>query len=425
MRSFLELGLLGLGCLLAACSTDVAGDGIVSDEGELTSTDGTPLELRFEADVIASRDTPVKNAVIAQLEYLQGVLTTGSGANAQFRFVDVQNPNEENIEGSKKKIHYSGSVAVVFPAGRQVPTRYDLAVPLDVTELRAFNDKYDGRCGRNEYGRETFWHDFNPKAPDCTLDSDVMQMTATVRPHPLGTTDKYPEYDKVWEDGRLDIVAVYGAISNTTDNDSGARDRESFIEKVKGALTNGAREDVDPAFGILKHTVVTGKTRVGNADRDVRLVAYFVSEASSAGRDFMTSYSAETEKADVIVYSGHSGLGENIAALAKATKATAGQYQIAFFNGCQTFGYLGPWMHESRKALNGEAIDPNGTKFLDVIVTTLPAYAEPLPTEQILFDALLERRKGWQELLRLFSGQQWRKHLTAVFGEDDNTFRPQ
>ena len=82
-------------------------------------------------------------------------------------------------------------------------------------------------------------------------------------------------------------------------------------------------------------------------------------------------------------------------------------------------------MHETRRTLNGAANDPNGTKFLDVIVTTLPAYAEPTPTEQILFDALVEKRKGWQDLLRLFSGQQWNKHLTTVFGEDDNTFRPQ
>jgi hypothetical protein len=81
-------------------------------------------------------------------------------------------------------------------------------------------------------------------------------------------------------------------------------------------------------------------------------------------------------------------------------------------------------MHESRRELNGEAVDPNGTKFLDVIVTSLPAYSESTPTEQILFDAFVEQRKGWQDLLSSFSGQQWTTHMNAVFGEDDNTFRP-
>jgi hypothetical protein len=170
----------------------------------------------------------------------------------------------------------------------------------------------------------------------------------------------------------------------------------------------------------LKHSVVTGT----NAGRNVRLVAYFVSEASSAGSAFMETYGAESAKADIVVYSGHSGLGTNIATLANGLQATRAKYQIAFFNGCQTFGYLGTKMHETRATLNGREADPHGTKFLDVIVTALPAYAEATPTEQILFDATLEKRKGWKELLRLFSDEQWNKHLTAVFGEDDNTFRP-
>ncbi|MBX3185862.1 MAG: hypothetical protein KF819_02560 [Labilithrix sp.] len=412
-------GVFGAGC----SSEDVEAPGETDDGSAITSTDGTPLEFRFDAEVVASRDTTPKNAAIAQLEYLQGVLTTGARANAQFRFVDVTNVRERS-EGAKKRINYSASVAVIYPAGARVPSTYKLAAPLDVTALGAFNEKYDGPCGRNEYGRETFWHDFNPAAPGCTLDADVHQMEARVRPHPLGTTDKYPEYDKIWADDSLDIVAVYGAISDTTDNDAGARDREAFLSKVERALTDATRTEEPRQPGILKHSVVTGKTRVAGQQRSVRLVAYFISEAASAGRAFMSSYAAETAKADFILYSGHSGLGKNIRALADATTPTRGKYQIAFFNGCQTFGYLGSQMHEARSELNGRASDPNGTKFLDVIVTALPAYAERLPTEQIMFDAMLEQTKGYGDLLRRFSGQQWTTHLTTVFGEDDNTFRP-
>jgi hypothetical protein len=411
---------IGLLALAVGCGAEGASSGEETDDGyEITSADGTPLEFRFNAEVVAARGTTAKNAAIAQLEYLQGVLTTGSGANAQFRFVDVTNVRE-TAQGDKTRFSYSASVAVIFPVGRQVPRSYDLAVPLDVTNLYAFNQKYDGRCGTNEYGQATFWHDFNPKAPGCTLDADVHKTRASVRRHPLGTTDKYPEYDKIWADNSFDIVAVYGAIADTTDNDAGARDREAFLGKVQGALQGAQRTEETLRPGILKHSVVTGTT----AGRQVRLVAYFISEASSSGPAFMESYGAESAKADFILYSGHSGLGANIAALANGLRATRGKYQIAFFNGCQTFGYLGSQMHETRKTLNGAQLDPNGTKFLDVIVTALPAYAEATPTEQIFFDATLEKRKGWNELLRLFSGEQWSKHLTSVFGEDDNTFRP-
>lgn len=272
-----------LGALvLAGCSSTAreTEEGSTSED-KITSTDGTPLEFRFESEVVAAKDTLLKNAAIVQLEYMQGMLTTSERANAQFRFSDVKAIGEPTDEGrDKKRFKYAASVAVIFPVRATLPTSYDVALPLDVTDLRAFNAKYDNRCGKNEYGQETFWHDWNPKMEGCTLDADVHKTRATVRKHPLGTTDKFPEYDKVWSDGSLDIVAVYGAISNTTDDDSGARDRESYLTKVKSALTDGERKEVTPVGGILKHSVVTGKVQVDGATKKVRLVAYFISEAT-------------------------------------------------------------------------------------------------------------------------------------------------
>lgn len=422
-HQFGSLGFaLGLSVVAAGCSGETPETQAAQGD-ELASADGTPLEFRFESTVVAAAGMPAKNAAIAQLEYLQGILTTGSGGNAQFRFVDITNVRERP-EGAKTRTTYSASVSVIVPAGQPVPRRYDLALPIDVTTLDAFNEKYDGRCGTNEYGRQTFWHDFNPRASGCVLDADVHKTVASVRTHPLGTTDKYPEYDQIWSDGSLDMVAVYGAISSTSENDDGVRDQRALLAKVKAGLTNVQEAEVPPRGGIVKHTVLSGTRRIDGADKKVRLVTYFVGDVSSAGPEFTESYAEASLGADLIVYSGHSGLGTNIAALANATRAKRGQYQIVFFNGCQTLGYLGPAMHESRIALNGRREDPHGTKFLDVIVTALPAYAEQTPTEQLLFDAAIERKKGWGELLRSFSQEQRALHLTSVFGEDDNTFRP-
>jgi len=423
-RLLTSAGSLFAAALLAGCSSAETKDLPEESTGDaVTATDGTPLEFRFEAQVVARADMPVKNAVIAQLEYLQGILTTGPGGNAQFRFVDVKDARSV-VEGDKKRWTYNGSVAVVYPVGRTVPRSYDLALPLDVTALDAFNAKYDGKCGKNEYGQETFWHDFNPKATGCVLGTDVHQTKATVRKHPLATTDKYPEYDQMLADDALDIVAVYGSISNTSDSDTGARDREAFLGKVQRSVTNAVRKDEEERDGILKESTVTGDVTVAGKVRKVKLTAYFVSEAKSAGSTFDRRYEAASEGADIVIYSGHSGLGTNIAWMANHTKAKKNKYQVVFLNGCQTFGYLGPKMHEDRIALNGRETDPNGTKYLDVIVTALPAYSERTPTEQVLFDAALEQTKGWGDLLKLFSGEQWTKHLTAVFGEDDNAFRP-
>src|SRR5439155_26650110 len=101
-----------------------------------------------------------------------------------------------------------------------------------------------------------------------------------------------------------------------------------------------------------------------------------VSELASTGADFDGRFGAATEGADLLVYSGHSGLGKNINAFARKARATKGHYQLAYLNGCQTFAYLGTAMHDKRRDLNGAAGDPNGTKFLDVVANALPAYGD-------------------------------------------------
>lgn len=415
--SVLVLGLASLasgGCAAEAPSDTEEGNGAV------TSNDGSPLEFSFNGELVTTKNAVTKQAVLAQLQYLQGMLTTDVSGNAQFGFATLTNVRE-TVQGDTKRLTYTAAVPVVWPKSRTAPSTYELNLPKDTTDLAAFNEKYDGKCGKNEYGVETFWHDYNPKASGCTLAAaDVHKVTATVRAHPQATTNKYPEYNLVWADDSFDIVAVYGAISNTTDSDTGARDREAYLNKVKNALTNGTRTDAEPSGSILKESKVEGDITIGGETKKVTLTAYFVSELNAVGADFDEKYGPVSKKADLIVYSGHSGLGKNIKAMADKTEAERGKYQIVQLNGCQTLGYLQTTMHDKRIELNGAENDPKGTKYLDVILTGLPAYAEPIPTEQILFDTIVAQRKHWNQILVDFPA----RHLVAVVGEDDNTFTP-
>jgi hypothetical protein len=79
-------------------------------------------------------------------------------------------------------------------------------------------------------------------------------------------------------------------------------------------------------------------------------------------------------------------------------------------------------MHEKRIALNGAAADPDGTKFLDVVATALPAYGDDGRSTTSFYRTLLDTRapKTFNDLMRGISPL----HLVTVFGEHDNTFRP-
>ena len=153
----------------------------------------------------------------------------------------------------------------------------------------------------------------------------------------------------------------------------------------------------------------------------MNVTGILVEEVSSAGSAFERRYSEATAKADVIIYEGHSGLGKNINALARNAGATAGKYQLVYLYGCQTLAYLEPTMHEKRIALNGAA-DPEGTKFLDIIATALPAFGDNGRSTLGLYRAMLDTRtpKTFNDLVRGISPL----HLTTVFGEHDNTFKP-
>ncbi len=407
---------VSLGTTAIACGGE--GEQTAGGEEDFTSNSGVTLELTFSGEVVAvANDTP-RHAVSEQLQYVQGQLTENAGANAATFIPKLANVREV-AEGNKKKIAYEAKVAVAWPKSRPTPATYELVLPRDATALAAFNRKYDGPCGHAKYGSDTFWYNFDPKAEGCSLDdADVHRTVATVAPHPQSTQGVYPEYDKIWEDDTLSMVAVFGIVTSNTPNDDGAQTRERLLREVSSSLRDATRTEGPATPGILKESTVTGKIDVGGRERTVNLTGILVQEVAGAGARFDQRYEELSAKADVVVYYGHSGLGKNIKALARITGAERGHYQLAYLYACQTLGYLDPAMFERRSALNDD--DPEGTKYLDIIANTLVAYGDQGRAFLDLYRDILDGTKTFNDILRSNASS----HIPIVFGEHDNTFRP-
>lgn len=413
--SLVALVTLGAGCA-APAADDAAGA-----EDAITSNDGKALELRFDGELLTDARRPAKQAALAQLEYLQGALITDVRGNAQFGHAELTAVTEE-AAGDGKRVKYTASVPVIWQKNRDVPATYEVALPKDTRALSAFNAKYDGKCGTNEYGQATFWHDFNPKAQGCELEAaDVHRATGTLREHPKKTTAKYPEYDRVWADGTLEVLGVFGIISSFTENDGGVREYNAVIAEVVRGMRD-KREEALSGDTILRGTRITGKKTIDGRERTVKLTAVIVHSVSGAGRDFDAVYTPASETADFVYYGGHSGLGSNIAALANKAKVARDKYQIVYLNGCQTFGYLGTAWNDKKRDANGAERDPAGTKDLDIFVTGLPAYDDDARSVLEIYKSLegSARPKTFNQILEAFASY----HLNVVFGEDDNRFTP-
>jgi hypothetical protein len=389
------------------------------DVADLTSNDGKLFDFAFMGEVLASKDAPVRESVIAQLQYIQGMLTTDVKGNGQIGFAKLTGVTETR-EGEKKRIKYTATVPVVWPKERATPKTYTLALPADVSGLDAFNAKYDGSCGVSEYGQSTFWHDFNPKATGCKLgNDDAISTRVTVKRSAQASLGKLPEYAEILKDDVVDIVAVFGSISNNSESDEGSVEMENVLLETAATLKNVVRKDAGQSNSVIKSSVLTGDVSILGKNRKVSLTALFISELSTTGKDFDDIYVPASEKADLIVYSGHSGLGANINALAEKTRVAAGKYQMLYLNGCQSFAYMGRALHDKKISANGPSKDPNGTKFLDVVANALPAYGDNGSTGLALYTAILkqDRPQSYNDILKTFS----RIHLAAVFGEEDNT----
>jgi hypothetical protein len=110
----------------------------------------------------------------------------------------------------------------------------------------------------------------------------------------------------------------------------------------------------------------------GGGEGKLVVTTLLTSSLKHIGSDFDERFDPLSESADLITYGGHSGLSKNITALAERGVVAANKYQVYFLDGCSTFAYLDSTLADRRIAANGAEQDPNGTKFLDVIVNAQP-----------------------------------------------------
>ena len=368
--------------LSSLAAVGCADDGAVSQADDLTSKSAIFLELSFHGETIGAgteSPTQLRKSVVSQLFYLAGELDKVHGGHGRFGYVELENVQVEPLEGGLERIVYDAKLPVAWPKHRAVPETYRVVAPLrvDPVSLDAFNTKYAGRCGEAHYGAEYLWYDFEPVTSGCAIDEgDVIDTVAKVAPSPYTTIDKRPELERFWDDGVFRAVVVHGTDSSwgKDENDTGVRQYLAFQDKLKSAYPDGVVTEGPTSYGIFDDwTFEVEVPSYGGGSGKLVVTTLLTSSLESIGSDFDERFAALSPEADLITYGGHSGLSANIKAIAAKEKVQAQHYQVYFLDGCSTFAYLDTTLTDARIAINGEELDPHGTKFLDVIVNAQPA----------------------------------------------------
>jgi hypothetical protein len=419
---------LSLGC---AAEIDIGpGDYTKTGDGKAdTSAEAIFVDFEFDGELLASSSWNPESRVEDQLLYTIGHLN-GDRAVGRLDRLELEAVTTESVDG-KTLIRYHARMPVAWGHRDDVPSSYTLRMPRDVSYagVTAFAETYGHDCvdfGAHDVDSGSMWYYYRPARSSCQLDpADIVTLDVAVSLSDINTTGKFPEYDKVWEDDAFKVVAVFGKYEDgaTTSSDAGIAGYNQFVRSVGSELS---RFDVTtvpatvPSYpGVAVPEVVFTASIPGG--RSVEVVAILVDNVRTAGAAFDARYAELSERADLIVYNGHAGLGANIRALATKGRWVRGQYAVVFMNGCDTYAYVDSALFDAHAAVNPD--DPAGTRHLDIVTNALPSYFRSMPGATLaLMRSLIdfENPKTYEQIFTGVDSSQ----VVLVSGEQDNEFVP-
>jgi hypothetical protein len=399
-----------------------------STEKPFSSARATLVVLDLDGELVAPWQSNTSKLIKDQLFYMVGQLNAHDSV-ARLDKVKLSKIVRTQLPDGWMKVTYRAEIPVGWGATDGIPSSFDVTLPKKIgpQSLTKFTTTYSGTCsegGDHDVSSSNYWYHFRPAADGCVMnDADVVRRTAKVRIDASNTEGKYPEYDQVWSDGALRVVAVFGKYADgaTSSDDAGIQAYDNFVaamERDFGAetTTTPATIGVRPGVGAPDITW-TGKIDAGQ----LSVTALLIDSPKVAGATFDARYKKLTETADIITYNGHAGLGANVRALAKKGNFLGGQYTMFFMNGCDTFAYLDDTLW--KRFANMNPGDPEGTKHLDVLTNLMPAYFSSMPTASMALVSAMSQPEDPRTFDQIFTGID-AQQVVAVMGEEDNVFDP-
>lgn len=429
------LAAAALAAPVAACVTEddvYDGETVKSDDGKADSSAlAVFVDMEFDGTLLTDSSWNDRKTIEDQLLYTVGHLN-GNDAVGRIDRAVVTNVVKTTV-GSKTQIKYHAKLPVAWRKANPVPNTYDFILPADISGAgqSAFTEKYKHDCvdfGAHDVDSGSMFYYFRPKNSGCNVAAaDALRVSATVSPSPIQTTGKFPEYNKIWEDGVLNVVAIFGKYEDgaTTTADAGISGYNTFVASMKSELSTRSLTtvpaSVPTAPGVAAPDIEFNATLADG--KKIHVVALLTDNVNTGLSQpaFRARYEALSTKADYIVYNGHAGLGSNVRALAQRGKWVAGQYVVVYMNGCDTFAYIDDALNASHKAINSD--DTTGYKYIDIVNNAMPAFfASMSGATMSLFRGFLsyDDPKTYEQMFSRVDSSQ----LVLVTGEQDNTFTP-
>jgi len=408
------------------------GEAIKSEDGKADSSAlAVFVNFDFKGTLLTDSSFDNTKTIQDQLLYTVGHLNENNSLARVDKMV-LKSATKTTV-GGKTKIDYEVTLPVAWGKRNAVPNTYALKLPADISYegQRAFAEKYSHDCvdfGAHDVDAGSMFYYYRPNTSGCNIaPADLFVADVVVSPSPIQTTGKFPEYNKVWEDGSLNVVAIFGKYEDgaTTASDAGVAAYNEFVKDMKaelstrGLVTVPATIPANPGVG-TPDIEMTATLPGGKKIRVTALLSDNIQQGLSQPA-FRARYENASTRADFIAYNGHAGLGANVRALASAGKWVTGQYVVVFMNGCDTFAYVDDALNTAHKVINSD--DTTGYKYIDIVTNAMPSFFHSMADATMAMYrglAAHDDPKTYEQIFRNIDSAE----VVLVSGEQDNTYTP-
>lgn len=409
-----------------ACGSAQRNSGLRFDGHRSIAVDGV-----IERGYISSEESDPalqEKRIRTQLKYTVGQLN-GIGGGPSLERLDVAILDSYREEGSSLwRVDYKAILNISWPRELPLPPSYTFYLPRRTD--RAFIDLFLNddsgakRClvaNAHDVGTGNAWYYYRPNRTTCEITkgdhAEVARIDVRLALSAENSEGKYPEYAKVWEDGRLVVTAIFAKNSedSVSLDDAGIQEYRRFysslVRRYGRPLSSNLPPEKEGPSGEDEFVKMSFQSTKGIIDIEIDLIGRVGSDKEKA---FEERYNERTLISDLISYSGHAGYGANIRDLAKLGRFAKGQYQIFLLNGCSTFSYLNDALRKAHQAVNPEE---GPDKYVDFVLNSLPSYFNAgTPANMALISALAAPAKTYRQIFAGVGPQQ----RIVVTGEQDN-----